>query len=118
MREHRLDLRSKDQRSVDVGIDERLLAEAVPREDEPTLLLVPQSDREHAAEPIDEVQTPLVVRVREDLGVAARPEDMAGPLELLTELLEVIDLPVLDGEDVTPPIRHRLVTVGEVDDRE
>src|SRR5205823_8199219 len=80
--------------------------------------VVPDRDREHAAEPAREVVAVLLVQVDEDLGVAARAEAVAGGLELPPELLVVVDLAVLDDVDGAVLVRDRLVARLEVDDRE
>src|SRR5689334_22039838 len=71
-REQRLRLGREDERAVATRVVERLLTEAVAREDEATARPVPDGDGEHALERIDEVRPSLLVEVRDDLGVAAR----------------------------------------------
>src|SRR5262249_4477600 len=77
----------------------------------------PDGDREHAAEPLPEARAPLLVAVDEHLGVAPRPEAVAGALELVHQLAVVVDLAVLDDDDAAVLVRDWLVAPGQVDDR-
>ena len=100
------------------AVVERLDPVAVAREHEPALASVPDRDREHAAQPLRERQAPLLVRVRDHLGVAVRAEAVAGARELVRELRVVVDLAVLHDDDASVLVRDRLVAGVEVDDRE
>ena len=65
------------------AVVERLDPVAVARQHQPALASVPDRDREHAAQPLGERQAPLLVRVRDHLGVAVRAEAVAGARELV-----------------------------------
>src|SRR6266550_767070 len=73
-REEGLRLRRADERSVDDRVMERLDAEAVARTEEAALGLVPDCEREHAAQVLDASSTPFAVGAQHDLGVRGRPE--------------------------------------------
>src|SRR4051794_40547067 len=70
----RRQLRPEDQLSVSMGIEERLLAEAVTREQEPAAAAVPDREREHAFQGVDQVWTEVLVEVNERFRVAARAQ--------------------------------------------
>ncbi len=63
----------------------------------------------------DEMQTVLLVRVRDRLGVAACAESMPGSLELRSKLTEVVDLAVEHDDDAAVFVVDRLVAGLEVD---
>ena len=100
------------------AVIERLDPVPVAREHESALASVPDRDREHAAQPLRERLAPLLVRVRDHLGVAVRAEAVAGAHKLVGELRVVVDLAVLHDDDASVLVRNRLVAGVEVDDRE
>ena len=114
-RQQRLRLGRADERPVDDRVEERLDAEAVARAEEALLGLVPEREREHAAEPVERFRSPAVVRAEHDLHVRRRAE--LGEPELVAELDVVVDLAVV-RDPVAALVRHRLVAGLEVDDRE
>ena len=119
--EQRLDLRREHKPVVVNGVVERLDPDAVAHEPQLAGPAVPQRDREHAAEAVEAVDAPLLVRVDDHLGVGVvGAEAMAAePLELRPQLGVVVDLAVEDELDRPVLVRHRLVgAVREVDDRE
>jgi hypothetical protein len=62
-------------------IDHRLQAEAIPNQVERTTLQVDDRQREHAAQPLDEFDAPVLVRVQDELGVGARAKAITGSLQ-------------------------------------
>ncbi len=89
--------------------DQRLLAEPVACKEEAAAGRVPQRDREHALEALDECGAVLVVQMRDHRRVAAAPDVVAASRELGTELREVVELAVEDGDDVAALVLNRLV---------
>ena len=81
--ENRLDLRSEQQGAVRPAPVERLDAEPIAHEQEPPLRRVPDREREHAAEALDALVAPLLVRMDDRLGIGPRPVDVAVRLEIL-----------------------------------
>jgi hypothetical protein len=80
------------QRNVVQGLD----PDAVAREEERPIALVPQSQGEH---PLDRGQSGRPFAAQEavrDLAVALRDEDLAERLEAAAQLPEVVELPVVD----------------------
>jgi hypothetical protein len=113
-----VELRGERQLAAHVAVVEGLDPEAVAGEDEPAPRGVPDRHREHPAQALGEAPPPLLVAVDEHLRVRARPEPMAGPLELPAQLREVVDLAVLDDGAGAVLVRDWLVAAREVDDRE
>ena len=108
--QQRLQLRRERERPVaEARPQQRLLAEPVAREHEPSARRVPQRDREHAVEPLDEARPVLLVQVRDHRRVAAAAHLVTLLREVGAELREVVQLAVEDGDDVALLVRHRLV---------
>ena len=114
--QQRLDLRPEHEAVVEQGIVQGLDAYAIAREDQPALPRVPDCEGEHPAQPIHEVDAPLLVPVDEHFGVAGRSEAVSVRLELLAHLGEVVDLAVEDRPYGAVFIRERLVAGGKIDD--
>ena len=60
----------------------------------------------------------FLVEVDQDLGVASGSELVARGDQLVAKVLEVVDLPVHDDGDRSILVEDRLVTAGNIDDRE
>ena len=111
-----LDLGAEDQAVVADGPVERLDAEPVAREQQPPARGVPDGEREHAAEAVHAVVAPLLVRVDDRLGVAARVIAMARRFELRAQVRVVVDLAVEDDLDRAVLVAERLRSRREIDD--
>ena len=98
--------------------EERFLAEAVAREEQPLPARVPERDREHAVEVVDEPVAVLLVEMRDRRRVAGATEPMSLLLQLLPEPTEVVQLAVEDGHDAAVLVGNRLVARREVDHAE
>ena len=100
------------------GEEERLDAEPVAGGEEPLLRLVPQHERELAAELVEAVRPQVLVQVEGDLAVGARPQPVSRPFQLALDPLEVVELAVHD--DVAPLVlvRDRLIAGHQIDDAE
>src|SRR5690606_22927519 len=101
-----------------VKVVQRLDPGAIAVELEPILARVPDRDREHAVDPIDEALAPLEIGIEDDLGVRFGPKCPAEPLELAPDAAPAVNLAV---EDEPAPVRpeHRLPgRVAEIDDRQ
>jgi hypothetical protein len=95
---------------------ERLLPDAVAREDEPLAGAVPDGDREHPLERRREVRAVLLVHVRNHRRVARARDVVPEGLEVAPHVLEVVELAVEDRDDVSGLVRCGLVARDEVDD--
>jgi len=116
--EDRLDLGGEDQPPPVAGVDERLDAEPVAREQDTPPAAVPDREGEHAAQAGQDVESPGLVPMQDDLRVRGRPEGETASRELGRQLPIVVDLAV-EGDPDRPVLRrHRLRAGREVDDRE
>jgi len=104
-----------------LAIEQRLLAEAIAREQELALSSVRERERKHAAHAVQAVDPPLLEGMHEHLrvGVVGAEDVAADLLELHAHLCVVIDLAVVDELEGAVLVRDGLVgCVGEIDDRE
>ena len=102
-----------------MAVDEqRLLAEAVARQQQAAAALVPEGEREHAVERVHELRAVLLVEVDEHLGVRAAAEGVPALLEQVAQLAVVVDLAVQRRPHVARLVGERLVAAGDVDHAE
>ena len=118
MAEKRLGLGGEADLAAEVREEERPDAETVPREQQLAAFAIPDGDRKVAVEPFEAADAPLLVGVRDDLGVGDTLEPVAAPHELHPQLDVVIDLAVLHHPVPPPLVAQRLVTAVGVDDGE
>ena len=119
VRHQRLELGSEQQLPIgQQRVVKRLYPEAVAREKQRLRLLVPQREGEHAAEALHARLAPLLPRVNDDFGVAARMEPVTGGREFRDQRLIVVDLAVEDDADRAVLVVQRLLARREIDDRE
>jgi hypothetical protein len=116
--EQRLQLRCKRERSIRDPVVEGLDPEAVSGEHDPALTRVPERDREHPPQILDERRSTLLIEVNQNLGVALGRERVAPRSQPVHQPAVVINLAVLDHADTTVLARDRLVAAGEIDDGE
>ena len=91
--QQRLHLGGEVEDAVDDRVVERLDPEAVARDEERLRLLVPEREREHAAQPLEAALAPLAVGAQDHLGVGARAEAILA--EQPAQLDVVVDLAVV-----------------------
>src|SRR5690606_4330062 len=118
-RDDRLELRREDERAAVVEVIERLDTGSIAKELEPPLSRIPDRDREHAVDPIDEAVAPFEIGVQRDLGIGVGPKRAPAFLELLAQTAPAVDLAV--ERDPRLPVRreHRLPGgLAEIDDRQ
>ena len=83
-----------------LGVVQRLLAEAVARQQQFVAAPVPDRDREHAVEALDRSGAVAQVGLQDDLGLAMGVESRAVLLEFAAQFAEVVDLAVEDQADL------------------
>ncbi len=103
---------------VEQRVEQRLDAEPVAREEQHIPVPVPQREGEHAAEAIDAALAPGLPGMDDDLGIAARMEDMAERLQFGNQFLVVVDLAVEDDADRLVFVVKRLLAGRQIDDRQ
>ena len=106
MGQQRSQLRPEHQAVAELGIVERFLAHAIPREEKNLASRVPQREGEHAVEMFDTGFAEVLPGMDDDLGIGLGREAMAAPQQGLAELDVVVDLAIEDGP-------HRAVLVGQ-----
>jgi hypothetical protein len=117
-RQQRLDLGSEVQVLALLQQEERLLAEAVAREEEHAAARVPDGEGEHAAQALHHALAPVLPGAQQHLGVRGRREGVARSLELGAQLAEVVDLAVERERQARRRVAHRLVAAARIDDGE
>ena len=116
--QQRLQLRAEGEDPIGDPVVEGLDPEPVPGQQQPAAARVPEREREHSPQLLDEAGPTLLVEVDQDLGVAVGGEGVAAALEVPAQLAVVVDLTVLDHVDAAVLVGDRLVPAREVDDRE
>ena len=112
-RQQRLRLGREVEDVADLGVVERLDAEAVAHAEQLLLGFVPDGVGEHPAQVAERLRSPAVVRAHDDLGVGAGAPRAS---ELRAQLGVVVDLAVV-GQPAARLVAHRLVAGGAgVDD--
>ena len=99
---------------VAVGAD----AEAVAPDEQPLSPHVPERKREHAVEMANEGIAVLCVQAQDHLTVRTGPETVTFGLEHLAQFAEIVDLAVAHDPKRTVRAGQRLMTSGQVDDRQ
>ncbi len=119
MRRHGFRLRAEREPSAgQFGVEERLLAHAVAGEHEEGSLLIPQTQCEHAVEPLDERRAFLLVEMHEGFGVARRSVDVAFCYQFGPQGGIVVEFAVVGDPDRIVLVGHGLGAAVHVDDRQ
>src|SRR5262249_29156781 len=105
-REKRLDLRCEGKNASVFVYKERLLSETISGEKQQLPPGIPKGECEHAAEPVKRRPPPPTISLEQHLAVATGAEDVAGLLELVAQLAEIVDLAIV-GE------HHSCLAVGD-----
>src|SRR6185312_4821698 len=90
----------------------------ISRQHETLVPVVPQREREHAAEPLDAARPPFDIGVEQRLGIGTGAETMAPAFQLGAQFAEIVDLAVEHQRHAGGLMRDRLVAGREVDDGE
>ena len=109
-----LDLRGEKEAGTVPRVEERLLTQAVPSEEE--AVPVPDGEGEHADEALEAARPPLSVGIDDHFGVAAGREPVASAFELLSQLDVVEELSVTGDPEAAAPAGQGLVAALPVDD--
>ena len=116
--QHRLQFRAEDEALVVQKIEERLHAQPIAGEQQPTVPAVPKGEGEHAVEPVDTGRTVLLIGVDDDFCIRVGGELVALCLQLLPQLTVVVDLTVENNRDATVLAPDRLMASDEIDNAE
>ena len=112
----RLDFGCKVKHTVERGMEQRLLAESIARQQHATRVVIGDRERKHAVQPLDAGVTVFLVGVDDRFGVGMSLEPVAARLEIAPELEVVVDFPVEHNPDRPVFVGHRLLAAGAVDD--
>ena len=114
----RLQLRAEGERALVPGVVERLDAQVIARKEELAAAAVPQSEREHAGDALEEPRPPRLPAVDQDLAVALRGKEMPRVGELAPQRAEIVDLAVEHDGDRAVGRDERLPAAREIDHRQ
>mgnify|MGYP000747750478 CR=1 FL=1 len=92
-------LRAKGEAIAAPAVVQRFDPEPVARHKETLLRPVPNSQGEHAVEPLDAMHAPGIVRFEDDLGIAVGDEPIALGFQLSAEFRKVVDRPVVHDHE-------------------
>ena len=109
----RLQLRAEGERALVPGVVERLDAQVIAREEDLAAAAVPQSEREHAGDALEEPRPPRLPAVDQDLAVALRGKEMPRVGELAPQRAEIVDLAVEHDGDRAVGRHERLLAARE-----
>src|ERR1041385_5739049 len=115
----RLDLGAENERAA--GRDRvvnGLLADAIARDEDLALFVVPDRERKHTAQVVYASRAILFVSVNDCFGVGVGLERVAAFFEFGSQLLETINLAVEDDGDRAVFAGNRLLAAREIDDGE
>src|SRR5262249_42995490 len=100
------------------NVEERLDAEWISRAEKLTAQSVPDSEREHAPQPVHDILAVPGVSLEENFGIRIRPQLHSLVPQFVAELYVVVDLTVENHAVASVGGTHRLVaTCRQVDDR-
>jgi len=95
MEEHRLYFRSENDSIIARCVVQWLHADSVARQYQSLPSLIPQREREHAREIINEAETMLLIRVDNSFAVGCCREAMAAMGQIIAQRAEIVDLAVV-----------------------
>ena len=104
--------------AVTQRVEERLLADAVARQQQRLAPRVPQGEGEHAVQAPDAVGPVLLIEMDDDLGIALGRERMPARAKLRAQFPIVVDLAVEDDGHGPILVVHGLIARGQVDHAE
>ena len=112
-----LDLAAKQQGSVlRLIIVQRLDAEMIPRAEQRLQTAVPDGEGEHAPQPGQKFFAPLLIAVKQHLGVRPGGKGVPGGFQFLGQLLKIVNFSVKDHNKVFVLVEHGLFSALQVND--
>ncbi len=116
--EQRGQFRGEQQLAVVLVQEQRLLAEAVAREQQAPAALIPDGKGEHALQGVHHRLAVFLIQVNQHLGIGVRCELVPPPPEVLAQLRVVVDLAVERRPHRSVLVAQRLMAPGYVHDRQ
>src|SRR5690348_13437651 len=115
----RREFRGKNETVLAGEKKQRLLAEAVAREEYLVRAAVVNRKGPHAVEPPRQLGAPMPPAMQQRFGVGVIGDEYGAELfQLRAQFLEVVDLAIEDDAQRAVGRRHRLLAAGEVEKRE
>src|SRR5205807_7468177 len=90
-------------------------ADAVAREDEPLITLVPQCDRKHAAQTRKTFRIPLQESAQDDFRVATGAKPVSEGFELRADFRVIVNLAVKDQNGIKVVGEEGLIAAAQID---
>src|SRR5207237_4951209 len=95
----RLQFRREREHAISLIAKQRLDPETIARDEQLTLLRIPNREREHPPKTVEASLAPLFVRVHDRFRIAMRAKRVAFRFELATKLRKVVKLAVVRDPD-------------------
>src|SRR5256885_1569556 len=128
MLENRLNLGPKNQPAAGLRVIQRFNSEAVTRQQEPPLALIPHGESKHPAQVLNALLTEFLIKMDDYFGIARSCQNMSPGFQLSSQQLVIINfavedshdgpvfvadwlLPSIQIDDAKPPHSHRKVSV-------
>src|SRR5262249_51527056 len=92
--EHRFDLRSESNTVSRLRKEQRFFARSIPREHQSFFCTIPQCNRKHPTQMLNEVQSVLLVEMQDRFGIRGSCEFMALGLKRRGKRLIIVDLSI------------------------
>src|SRR5580704_17292975 len=89
--EHRLDLRTEGEVTIDPGVVKRLNAESVAHQNHAPPFRIPQGKGEYSLEACQPFETPGIVGMQDDFSIRVSAEYATGAFELAAQIAKVVD---------------------------
>lgn len=105
----RLELGGKHEAALTDVVEQRLDAGAVARQQQLLAAAVPEGEGEHALQPLQAVQSILLIGVENGFGVGRGAEAVAFAAQLATQLAVVVDFAIEGDDELAVFAFHRLV---------
>src|SRR5581483_10728192 len=90
--EQRLHFGREIQRLIAKRIEQRLDAEAIARREQRAMLVIPNDERELAAQPMQALRAEILIEMKRDLAVRARAQFMSRLFQLALNRLVTVEL--------------------------
>src|ERR1035437_8944355 len=108
MLQQSLDLGTEQELRRRLPVIQRLLAQAIARQEQRLAARIPNRRGEHAVKLFDALRPRLLIEVQEGLDVAVRAETVASLLQAPAQILVIIDLAIADEPERAILVRHGL----------
>src|SRR5205814_3104077 len=116
MLENRLNLGPKNQPAAGLRVIQRFNSEAVTRQQELPLALIPHGESKHPAQVLNALLTEFLIKMDDDFGIARSCENMSPCFQLSSQQLVIINFAVEDSHDGPVFVADWLLPSTQIDD--